>query len=507
MSNPENHPHWGQDSFDRDRNWYQHLPKDTWEGDEQARYNELRNRALEDPEFDLFEEFMPTNRPKHDIGRYVMRHAVNVPIIKSMPEWQEALMSGEGMIRSEHRQDYDGQSGLYDSELLRIRLTYPLDQDGYPDEHYQLREDKREYELKRRYYGPPRADLDIGNIEMLHSPYDINYRLGNMAVTSVFADMLKEGLYDGTVNPAMYMRLRHWDSQQEEHLLNAVSTRSKHNLRSDMVEASRWRYIPGVNIRIFRDNVVKDKYYIGGRDSHHHWEVTEGVESADVEAHDKAGYRGRATYDSLQYTLPTSRIIELYEKVRTLPFFDQTQAPMMEMQYGDDDKLYFLQYLKTGLSLDASPSFVLPKGKNVVTSYDVRGATDPDGEKVRIYLDPRKFTRRMRNQAFLSDFSMHTYGLEQTAAMSSRVMIMNTMLSFKDNHWSSAPLYRAPVAIGTWNGTGEVSKAFAEVRKNQPRLTVWDEMTQVEYIEAAFTSNGREAVIDSDWQLRSEEIN
>ena len=53
------------------------------------------------------------------------------------------------------------------------------------------------------------------------------------------------------------------------------------------------------------------------------------------------------------YLFLTKPVIEMYEKVHILPYFDATELPVMEMQYGDDGMLYFLQYLKTGNKLIA----------------------------------------------------------------------------------------------------------------------------------------------------------
>lgn len=501
---------WGEASFAHDRNWFAHLPTNGWNGDEKKLYTDLKARAEADPEFDLFSEFMPTGRPKHDIGRYVMRHGISVPLIQSMSEWQHAIVTGTAMLRSEHYQDYSGQSGLYSSEVLRVRETYPLNEYNTSDEDYELDEASDEYILKRRYEGPVRAELDIGRIDMLTSYFGLQEQLGNAAVTGAIEALIRDGLQDGTVNPAYYMRLKHWDSEHARHASSAQAYRYKHLIEPDQVKASRWRYVPGVNISIFRDNVVEGKYYLGGREAHHHWEVTDGVDSPDVVAHDKTGYRGRnVSYDTREYTLPTSKIIALYEKIRTLSFFDHNQAPMMELQYADDGNLHFLQYLKTGLRLHDPGAFELPTGPNVVTSYDVRGATSPEGEKMRIYLDPRALTRRMHGQATFNDYNMSSgaTNVEQIAALTCGATILNTMLSFKDNHWSSAPLYRAPIAIGTWNGEGEVEERFAETHKRRSRLEDNGRPTHVDYIDAIITSNGRAATIDSDWSVKTEALN
>lgn len=497
---------WGEASFEQDRDWYGHLSSYPEDNASKSHYSVAKARALADPTFDFFDEIMPTHRPKHDIGRYVMRHSIPVPIISTMSEWQDALMSETAMLRSEHPQDYAGESGLYSSHRFILTKTYPFDEDGYPDEQYGISEDGRSRVLHRRYSGPPEATLSLGPIDILSNPLMAERHLGSSAVNAAVSEMLRQGLHNGMINPHAYMRWRYWDRENESHMLDAQSMRYKHTVVPDFLRVSRWRYVPGNNIRIVRDNVIEGKYYIGGDRAHHHWEVVDGQDAPDAEAHTKTGYRGTPSSKTLEYTLPTRKIIELYEKVRTLPYFDTTQVPLMEMQYGYDGKIHFLQYLKTGLKLAGTEEFALPSGPNVVTSYDTRGSTSPNGEKVRIYLDPRVFTRRMKDQAFFADHNLHARAA-QVASFMSRAMIVNTMLSFKDNHWSSSPLYQAPVAIGTWNGECEVEKRFAEVSRQKPQRNMHTEDTQVEYVDAIVTSNGRRATIESDWQLKTEEVN
>lgn len=273
--------------------------------------------------------------------------------------------------------------------------------------------------------------------------------------------------------------------------------------------ASRWRYIPGVNIRVFRDPIVEGKYYLGGDSAHHVWTITDGQASADVEAHTKSGYRRGETPETFEYRLPTGRIIEIYELIRNLPFFDQTQAPVMELQLGKDGILYFLQYLKTGQIITAIEEFALPTGHNVITCQQVRGATKPQGEELRIYLDPPVFSSAMHEAGVQVAFNMTMYPsglLLQTAAMNSKVVITDYNLNFKDNHSNSSPLFRPPVAIGMWDRSGEVGQKFTELNERQTFHYAGDVIDSVEYIDATVTSNGRQAAIESDWEIRTQHL-
>ncbi len=78
------------------------------------------------------------------------------------------------------------------------------------------------------------------------------------------------------------------------------------------------------------------------------------------------------------------QIIDVYESVRHLPKFDSNHCPMVEFVFGDDGRLYFLQYHK---SRDFKASeFVLERGpkKGEFEVDFVRGATSEGGLDVRV---------------------------------------------------------------------------------------------------------------------------
>lgn len=502
---------WGEQSFERERRWYAHLDVDPAETHRftKADYSRHREAALSDPNYDLFDHVMPTDRPKHDIGRYVMRHGVRVPLIASLEEWQAALHAGTAMLRSELRQDYAGYSGLLSSMVVPQHITYPLDERGFSS--YVMADDPKANRLipTQTVQGPVQARVDLSKMELLRGrgQYELQNAIGGKALRDTLHGMLVDGLYDGSVNPATLMRLMRWNTEELRHYGEAAANGFAPQYLEDAT-ASRWRYIPGINIRIFRDPVVEGKYFIGGRDAHHHWEITDGRDSPDMEAYDKSVYRGYAKPDEPEYTLPTQHIIDLYEKVRTLPYFDQRQAPVMEFQYGEDGELYFLQYLKTGHTIGDQGAFALPQTETALTINSVRGATTQDGEQVRIYMQPRRLARSMINQAIFVGTGIGYRGhMEQVAVMQSRIAIAYD-LNFKDNHWTSAALTRPPVALGLWdNGDGTADERFTTLLQQRPQRTIWEPLDdRTEYIDAHIISNGRQATIDSDWELKTERI-
>ena len=463
---------WGQASFERDLNWQGELKDKLRE--QGLSLQDVTQRAEAEPTFDVFDTVMPTARSKHDIGRYALSQGIDVPLIDSMAEWQMAIRAGSAMLRSDAVRDYAGMCGLLSSRVLGLQEDVGID--------------KAE---------PGRPTLDPIEPGDLHDYHD---RLERDK-----ADV--QALLDGSRDPTEIMRDWFWRKER----VDVWDTARDHGIIMPALSvaetyASRWRYVPGVNIRVFRDPIIEGKYYLGGREAHHIWTINDGHDSADVEAHTKRGWRQGQTPETLQYTLPTSRIINLYEQVRDLPFFDQTQAPVMEMQLGEDGILYFLQYLKTGQTIKDLEEFALPQDHNAIICHQVRGATSPSGEKLRIYLDPKVFTATMHEAGVQVEFNMtisHKGLLVQTAAMKSKVVITDHGLSFKDNHSDSAPLYRPPVAIGMWDG-GEIGMKFNELNEEQPFRTVRDPNDSVEYIGAIVTSNGRQATIESDWVMRTQ---
>jgi hypothetical protein len=489
---------WGETSFSTERNWYGHLPAEEF-SDYKSDYRKHRDRALEDPSYDLFSHFMPTGRPKHDIGRYVMRHGINVPLLTSLESWQAAFYEGNAMLRSEHRQDYEGYSGLFASSRLYAHDIYPLNDRGYdPLEFRGLSGLDAENAHLRERVGPPLRRIEFQDAE------GVIDRLGDNALTSAIRTSIINGLRDATADPSEVMKLLVWAQQRQHRLEYTDESRTPSPAVRELL-ASRWRFIPGVNIRMLKDPVIEGKYFIGGREAHHHWEINQQTAPDRLSAHNKGVYRGYSAPGKPDYELPTQALIKLYEKVRQLPYFDTQQAPVLELQYGDDGKLYFLQYLKTGLVVDDPGEFELPSGNNVVTAYDVRGATGKTGEALRLYLDPKAFTGRMEDQAFWAEFDLSmSESRLQHASMHSRVAILDYFLGFKNNHYGSAPLTRAPVAIGLEDRHHEALGKINDIARGRSSRT---NRKKVDYIDTIITSNGRAATIESDWIVKTEDIN
>lgn len=493
---------WGEVSFRDDRLWYhRYSAGDSY--DQKAEYAAVRQKALDDPTFDLFSEWMPTGRPKHDIGRYVASHGVPVPLITSQAAWERACSNGTAMIRSEMEQDYDGYSGLLDSIVSTHRFIMPRTEDGKESDPEFYWDDDFGGEWHRRVEGP----LDAHPSFFGRSSAFKDHLKGLAEGTQAAVDRLYgEGLRDGTIDPTEFMRAFVWGEQALRNLESDGVKRLINHWRyaSEVRGAltSRWEFIPGVNIKVVRDPVIEGKYYIGGANDYDEWTVNVADGLEDVTAETRHG--------EWAYTLPTKKIVSLYEKVRTLPYFDNRQAPVMEMQYGVDGKLYFLQYLKNGRTIGDPGAFSLPSGPGTLHIPGVvLGATVPEGEKLRLYLEPETLTPSMCGEAIMP--GMFDRGMKiQVASIAARVIVAE-LVRLNHGHFDSAPILRASVAIGL--------EQYPYQAGNRPLLELLRRLTPpsrrsgdpepktVTYLSTTITSNGREATIESDWQPRTEKIN
>lgn len=200
----------------------------------------------------------------------------------------------------------------------------------------------------------------------------------------------------------------------------------------------------------------------------------------------------------------------MYEKVRTLPFFDQRQIPVMEMQYDRATKeLHFLQYLKTGRILQNLEAFPLPVSPSTVHGDDVVGATSPKGDTMRVYVglnsqNAERARRLIRGEGVVIPMDLILSGAAslQSLALASRTAMIEWMLTFHNHHFGSAMFTRTPVSVGLRDDTGDIYTRLNQAYIDQPEAL---EGNKVGYINATITSNGRNVAVDSDWKIHSAE--
>ena len=421
-------------------------------------------RARSQPDFDFFKEHPPMH-PKFQIGAYVASHGFNVPFIDSQEEWEKHLDAGTAMLRSEDLQDYDGWSGFFSSMVLEEEQIVTDFQDS-----------------------------------MYNSSSAFSTRLGQL---------IKEGLRSHELNMQDYMvHLRGYRSWLlQAHQINEVlqmyggeNVGEHGDFHYRLPEGSRWRYIEGTNVRIFADPHVGGRYHLGVIPAKTEEDPYQSAGSYQVECdeHEVAKHFRKHVNPFI-----AKAYIDLYEKIRYLPAFDITQAPVMEMQADKDGNVYFLQYFKTGQRVEYVEAFDLPSPPNALITSNVRGITSRDGREMRLFLDPAVLLPEMLGQGILLPVNASLDGLGvQLAAREVNFILHQAYISFENNHFDSSPLYLPPLAAGcrrSWEKTNqEVLKRLDSL--NDALSVGWRRGPDEQYyLDIKVTSNGREAVIESDW--------
>jgi hypothetical protein len=107
----------------------------------------------------------------------------------------------------------------------------------------------------------------------------------------------------------------------------------------------------------------------------------------------------------------------------------------------------------------------------------------------------------MENQGYYFDMLFHDGLLEQYLCSVGRVAVHECYISLKDNHFESSPVFRPQVGIGLAEVKSGVEQADYLEGVSRERFRKYDTNA---YINALVTSNGREATIESDWEVHEE---
>lgn len=468
-------------------------------------YEEARDAALADPDFDFFEHYLPTGRSKHDIGYYALRNGLNVPLITSMQDLRDAAEDGSIMIRSDGRDEYDGPSGL--------RNTYTLGR-VMPSGRYYHDGNNPPYEdgLTLGVFNGQTRSLD--GVASNEAVYDLN-RLAT-------AQILSGNLYPGAQFGA------HPRSSSLWHKVGGDNISVMRDPIQDDLYHFRWGEYVSSKIRrgsydegypVFRhgDGMAKNwqRTLDGGGAVSEHWFGS----FIPNKRNNYYGYHTPTEDDWVidsgawvphpsglpEFWAPVGEMIDTYEKVRTLPLFDQRQVPVMEMQYDrKQSKLHFLQYLKTGRVLQHLDAFQLPEGNDVVSGLDVIGATPPEGEKMRIHIgvttqNTVESVSRIQGEGVLLplDLILGGGGYLQTLAMASKATFLDYRLTFFNHHFGSAMFTRTPLSVGLMDWKGAIAEKLLGAHYEYLGIV---KDGSLGYVNAIVTSNGREVTVQSDWQ-------
>ncbi|MDB5170975.1 MAG: hypothetical protein JWO35_669 [Candidatus Saccharibacteria bacterium] len=262
--------------------------------------------------------------PKQEIGDYIEAQGFSVP--KRFETLDEALdvvrAGGTIAVRSEHRDEYDGASGLM--ETFRIDL--------------QSAEDSlRAFEN----YGP--FDIDEQVYQSQFRSAVTAYRRGDMPGYSTMEDVvLGEALSAPT--DLTLQRLQRLSRQSTSVRRYAdLTNRSTAELMNG-ASFSFWEYVPGTNVTIVADSAIDDRYHVLGNKpkrkgipSYYGWQIS------DESGKPIAGKEN----DSTLTPDVTQSLIKAYEAIRNLPRFASQHCPLLELQLDGDGKIWFLQYHRT----------------------------------------------------------------------------------------------------------------------------------------------------------------
>lgn len=267
-------------------------------------------------------------QPKREIADYVESMGVLVP--RRFSSLSEAVASGLPIfVRSEHPQDYDGVSGLLNSFIINDK---------------QRAAGKAVVERLG-------TEIDWKNYETIFhgNRLDVMHQIIGQAETMPQADF--------------------------EHALTKLSFKSIERYCQLMkvpidsfirdISYSYWEKVDGENMTVVADSAVKGGYHILKKDSRIYIVYYDG--------------RIILNSDDREYnTSDISDLVDFYERVKTLPKFNASHCPLIELE-SNAGRLYFLQYLKTR---DFAPaSFVLEREAepDELEAQLVRGATSQEG--------------------------------------------------------------------------------------------------------------------------------
>ena len=465
---------------------------DLWEED-------LR-QALENPEVDFFER-RPLVDPKKEIGLYVDSCGFLVPIIKSFAEWQKVIDSDRAMIRSESPQDYSGFNGVSDSLVLNFREHYletlhylqPIENKSFAQPEFELEDFLRsgcqsplDYSINEAIKSNPLAQRDFRSLNLL--------RNGCLSTQDYLINECRK-------------RFNFLNRHTIEHQAKKFGFNLDQSVSTIPHGASEWTYIDGDNWKIFGDPNIEGRFYLACKSK---WDPPDGF-LIDSDEHQKP-----MKLDNRPNIFIAKPFIDYYNKIRNLPMFDTTQMPVLEIQVDRLGNIYFLQYYKTGRKIDyaAPKKIILPKNSNAFITNNVRGVAE--GEEYKLFLNQNIIDDSMKNQAIFfggeTDYR-HEYAL-QFFCKTVDFVFHKECLTLNDNHYSDAAVFQLKLAAGLEGNyltkdrqslanqgiIKRIKSLMAEYKSLSPRNSPGEKLS---YIDIKVTANGRQLVMESDWEVKT----
>lgn len=425
--------------------WVDHLDgetaeQDDWDKDDYLERDERRQQqamveafAASNAEYDYYDKFVP-RRPKYAIGKYVLSQGFPVPLIEDEALVNSALDDGSLLLRSEHAQDYGGIPGVYSSAHMA----------------------NAEYS-----YRPE------------HSP-------------------LLRAFKAGELTAGRFMEVAYWQDDRKHFMRRLWEFGIPQKMVAELVESeyqlgiSPWKFVEGVNIKMYRDPHVSGRYHYGIVPSNGIGMMAWYIDQENRDEPIKLDY-GRGKIDA-------GKLIDFYERIRALPRFDTTQVPLLELQQDNEGELHFLQYYKTGKRLNEVEPFEIKT--TGLLSNQAHGLTEPEGRKVRIYIEPKQYTEGLLGQGIFYE-SRRNPAIETMLSRICAVYIDDCYISLKGNHAAASILHQPDIGISMF-GQKEIAQVFGRLQ-TESQSTLGNH-----YINARVIANGQEAAVESDFVLRSE---
>ncbi len=176
----------------------------------------------------------------------------------------------------------------------------------------------------------------------------------------------------------------------------------------------------------------------------------------------------------------------------------------MELQQGLDGTIHFLQYLKIPQAINYVEPFDLDAPEDALVTTNVRGITPPEGKQMRLYMAPRVLKENMQGEGIFCDMLRPRQLEVQLASRAAGFILHLAYISFQDNHFNSAPLYRPPLAAGLderWDTPQPVIEKVSAALEEAGKF--YHNYQAVPFMDITVTSNGRAAAIQSNWKVEA----
>ncbi len=259
--------------------------------------------------------------PKQEIGDYVESQGFDVP--RRFGTLDEALdvvrADGGIVIRSEHREEYDGPSGLLQ--------TYVIDERS-ADDSTRVFEQYGNFDIDEEVYASQNRCAVTA------------WRQGDGPGYRTMADVVL-GVALNTPTDLTIQRLMQLTSQ--EYMVRRYAHLTDREVPELMQEAqfSFWEHIPGSNVTVIADSAIDDRYHVLANSpkrknmpSYCGWQI------ADERGNSMIGTEN----DNVLTPEATENLIKTYEAIRNLPRFASEHCPIMELQLDEKGQIWFLQY-------------------------------------------------------------------------------------------------------------------------------------------------------------------